>query len=49
VNTPLLPTGLLSVFDSRGYRGLVTGVPGPFDSLSEKKSDHQRALPIGSL
>jgi circadian clock protein KaiC len=33
----------------RGYRGLVTGVPGPFNALSKESSDEKRAQPIGSV
>jgi circadian clock protein KaiC len=33
----------------KGYRGLVTGVPGPFNSTSPKKAEPPRELPSGSV
>jgi circadian clock protein KaiC len=33
----------------QGYRGLVTGIPGPFDFTSPKKAEPPRELPSGSV
>jgi circadian clock protein KaiC len=45
----ITPRGIAVGDRLKGYRGLVTGIPGPFNSTSSKKTEPPRELPAGSV